>query len=99
MWPFIEKRWRGEVELETAFLRDMLLVGTGVTVAAALAAWGLREAGAPGALPLALSLLPVPLDMFLFVAVWRSAGKEGGPAALSARAIAVMWLATMLVML
>lgn len=99
MWPFIEKRWRGGVELETVFLRDMLLLGSGITLAAALAAWGLREAGQPAAAALAVSLLPVPLDMFLFVAVWRSAGNEGGPAALPARAIAVMWLAAMLVML
>ena len=99
MWSFIEKRWRGEVELETVFLRDMLLLGSGITIAAALAAWGLRGAEAPAVLPLAVCLLPVPLDMFLFVAVWRSAGREGGPVAMSARVIAVMWLAAMLVML
>ena len=99
MWPFIEKRWRGEVELETVFLRDMLLLGSAITIAAALATWGLREAGMARPLPLAVSLLPVPIDMFLFVAVWRTAGNEGGPAAWSAKAIAVMWLAAMFVML
>ncbi len=94
---FLLSRWRGEAPLETVFLRDMLLVGTGLTIAAAVAAHAMRDAGMAEALAVAVSMLPVPWNMFLFYAVWRCSERDGGPGGLAARVIAVMWLITMFV--
>lgn len=99
MSGFLQTRWNGEAPMETVFLRDMLLVGTTVNIACAVAAWTMRSADMHVLFPLLARMLPVPWTLFLFVAVWRSAERDGGSACLSVKVIAVMWLITMFVIL
>lgn len=99
MKSFLLSRWRGEAQLETVFLRDMLLVGTVVTVAALAAAHGLPAAGVPPGLAALAVFLPLPWNIFLYLAVWRSADRDDGPAGLTAKTIGTMWLITMFVLL
>ena len=98
MPDFLKSRWNGETPLETVFLRDMLLVGTAINIAAAVASYALLAADYPTWLAVAVLSLPVPWNIFLFFAVWRSAERDDGPAGLTAKIIAVMWLATMFVL-
>lgn len=98
MKSFLQSRWRGEAPLETVFLRDMLLVGTAINIAAAVAAHYLREAEMPGALVLLLNLAPVPWNLFLALSLWRSADRDEESAGTAAKAIGVMWLMTMFVL-
>jgi hypothetical protein len=98
MTSFLETRWNGEAPLEMVFWRDMLLVGTAINVASAAAGFALLSADYPRVLALLLHMLPVPWNLFLIVAVWRSADREGGPPAVTAKVIGVMWLMTMFVL-
>ncbi len=73
-----------------------MVAGTGLNVAASAAALALFAAGLPAALALAVLFLPLPWNLFLFVAVWRSAEREGGPPALTAKVVGVIWLIVMM---
>ena len=63
-----------------------------ITTFAALAALSL---GAPGLVALAIFLLPLPYNIFVVIAVWRSAARYRGPArwAQLARIAVVAWAA------
>lgn len=98
METFLISRWNGEAPLEKVFWRDMLIVGTALNIAAAAAGFALLSAGYSDALALLVFFLPLPWNLFLFVAVWRSANREGDPAGLTAKVIASMWLITMFVL-
>lgn len=98
MKSFLQSRWRGEAPLEAVFWRDMLAVGTALNIASAAAAFALLSADYPGVLAVLLHMLPVPWNLFLILAVWRSADREGGPPAVTAKTIGVMWLMTMFVL-
>lgn len=98
MIDFLYSRWRGEVPLERVFGRDMLLIGTAINIACAAASFALASAGYPRFLTLLAGLAPVPWNLFLFLAVWRSAERDDGPAGVSAKVIAAFWLATMFVL-
>ncbi len=74
----------------------MMVAGTGLNVAASAAALALFAAGLPAALALAVLFLPLPWNLFLFVAVWRSAEREGGPPARTAKVVSVIWLIAMM---
>lgn len=84
-------RWRGEAPLGAVFWDDMLLLGTGVNVAATLAAMALVAGGVPGALAAATFFLPAPFNLFLLVAVWRSAAPAPAGTATAARVAAALW--------
>jgi len=66
------RRWRGEVPLRRLFWRDMAALGTLINLVASLAALMLASQGAPAALAVALHFAPVPYNLFLAMAVWRS---------------------------
>lgn len=89
---FFRARWRGAAPLGLLFWRDMAVVGTAVNVAATLLAVALLGAGASLPLVLAVHFLPLPYNIFLFVAVWRSAGRAAGWAAHAAPLAAAAWL-------
>lgn len=90
---FLRSRWRGEAPLGIVFWRDMIVVGTAVNVAATLVAVILLGLGWALAPVLAVHFLPVPYNLFLFIAVWRSSGRAGGWAAQIAPLAAAVWLA------
>lgn len=89
---FFPARWRGLVPLDKLFWRDMVVVGTGInlaTTAAALAVLGLKM---PLAASLAVHFAPLPYNLFLFLAVWRTAAQQPGPIASLAQIFAAIWL-------
>jgi hypothetical protein len=71
-------RWRGEAPLDRLFWRDMLLVGTILNVASSALALVLLGLKLPLWLVLAVHFLPIPYNIFLTIAVWRTAEKTGG---------------------
>ncbi|TGQ76680.1 hypothetical protein EN850_31720 [Mesorhizobium sp. M8A.F.Ca.ET.207.01.1.1] len=78
MADFFRTRWRGEAPLDRLFWRDMLLVGTLISVASSALALVLLGLKLPLWLVLMVHLLPVPYNIFLTIAVWRTAEKAGG---------------------
>jgi hypothetical protein len=89
---FFRSRWRGETPLATLFWRDMLVVGSLVNVATTLAAVGALAAGWSTAAAIGVHLLPLPYNLFLCAAVWRTAGRAGGGLAYAAQMGAALWL-------
>ena len=75
---FFRARWWGEAPLDRLFWRDMLLVGTAISVASSALALVLLGLKLPLWLVLAAHVLPVPYNIFLTIAVWRTAEKTGG---------------------
>lgn len=68
----IVRRWRGEVPLARMFWRDMIGVGSLLNLAASIGALILLAHGAPAGVAAALHFAPLPLNAFLFAAVWRN---------------------------
>ena len=89
---FFSTRWRGGVPLERLFWRDLMLVGTGVNIVATLISLGLLAAKAPLAAALAVHFAPLPYNLFLAFAVWRTAEIRGSHVALAWQMAAVLWL-------
>jgi len=89
---FLRMRWRGEAPLARVFWRDMLLAGTLVNASATLLAVLLLSAGVSMLLVGIAYFAPLPFNVFLVVAVWRSAESAAGTTALAARMAALAWL-------
>lgn len=87
----MRRRWQGEAPLGKVFWDDMLLVGTAVNVATTLLAMFLFSTAAPVALAVTIFFVPLPLNFFLAVAVWRSAGAAPAATAFAARMAAIAW--------
>lgn len=96
MPSFLQSRIGGEAPLEVVFWRDMLGVGTVLNLAATAAAFGMFATDAPAWLGLTVNFLPLPWNLFLVLAVWRSAEREGGPAATTAKVVGVLWFLAMI---
>ena len=92
MSRFFAARWRGSVALERLFWRDLIIVGTAINIAATLAALGLLAAKAPLAAALAVHIAPLPYNLFLAFAVWRTAERRGGGLAFAYQLAAIAWL-------
>ena len=95
---FLASRWQRQVPLALLFWRDMVVVGSAINLAAAFA--GLMALGFKAGLATALLVfhLPLPYNIFIAGAVWRTADLAESKAASSARAGAVLWLlATLLI--
>ncbi|WP_036258395.1 hypothetical protein [Mesorhizobium sp. WSM3224] len=78
MAGFFRRRWKGETPLDRLFWRDMLLVGTVLNMASSALALILLGLKLPLWLVLAVHFLPVPYNIFLTIAVWRTAEKTSG---------------------
>lgn len=89
---FFSARWSGGVPIERLFWRDLILVGTGVNIAATLASLGLLAAKAPLGAALAVHFAPLPYNLFLAFAVWRTAERRGSRAAFAWQMAATLWL-------
>ena len=95
---FLTTRLSGEAPLETVFWRDMLLVGSLVNIAATALALALLAADYPPLPALAINFAPIPYNLFLVLACWRSAAREGGPPATTATIVSTLWFAVMMVL-
>ncbi|MER8883852.1 hypothetical protein [Mesorhizobium sp. M0296] len=89
---FFRSRWFGGVPLDRLFWRDLVVVGTAINVASSVAALILLGLKLPLALVLAVHFAPVPYNIFLTFAVWRTAGKSSGVMASLMTLGATLWL-------
>lgn len=94
---FFRSRWLGLVPIGRLFWRDMLLVGTGINVASSAAALILLGLKMPLGLVLAVHFAPVPYNIFLTIAVWRTAETSGAKALLMMLGSALWLIATVVI--
>lgn len=94
---FFRSRWLGQVPIDRLFWRDMLLVGTGISIASSVVALVLLGLKMPLGLVLAVHFAPVPYNIFLTIAVWRTAEKSGAKASLILLGSALWFIATVVV--
>jgi len=85
--------WRGEESLARAFWEYAILYGTLANLITTAATFAALALGLSGAIALAFFVLPIPYNIFVVVAVWRSAQRYQGPRewALLARIGVVVW--------
>jgi hypothetical protein len=88
---FVLSRWRGQMPLATVFWRGMIIVGTTINVLTSVTSIGLFALDLGAATALAVHFLPLPLNILLFVSVWRSVDSTGRFEALGARIAAAVW--------
>jgi hypothetical protein len=88
----IRSRWQGQVPLDRLFWRDMVVVGTAINIASSVLALILLGLKLPLGLVLAVHFLPVPYNIFLTFAVWRTAEKTGGAKASLMMLGSALWL-------
>ena len=90
---FFTARWNGTVPLERLFWRDALLIGTAINIVTTVASLALFAAKAPAAVALAVYLAPIPYNLFLAFAVWRTAERQrSGSAVFLYQMAAIAWL-------
>lgn len=87
---FFRSRWLGQVPLDRLFWRDMMLAGTLINMASSALALVLLGLKLPLWLVLAVHFAPVPYNIFLTSAVWRTA--ESGPKASLMLLGSALWL-------
>jgi hypothetical protein len=90
--PFFESRWRGSVPLGHLFWQDMLVYGTAINVVSALLASVLFAQDAPTTLAATIYFAPLPYNVFLFAALWKSAADADEPWASAARVAGLLWV-------
>jgi hypothetical protein len=89
---FFRSRWHGAVSLDRLFWRDMIVVGTAINIASSVAALIMLGLKLPLAPVLAVHFSPVPYNIFLTLAVWRTAEKAGGAKASAMMLGSALWL-------
>jgi hypothetical protein len=89
---FFARRWRGELPVRVLLGRDMLGVGTLINLACSVVALMAVAQGAPLPVALALHWAPLPYNLFLCAALWRTPGRAGWAAWCG-----VAWVAAMMV--
>ena len=93
----IKALWRGQVPLEIAFWRYAVIYGLFLNVTTSLMFMALTAAHVGTAILIAAFLLPVPYNILVIVAVWRSADRcrEPGKWVEWARFGTVFWMAAL----
>jgi hypothetical protein len=89
---FFLSRWHGLVPPGQLLWKDMLIYGTTINVATALLGLLLFASDAPTALAATVYFAPLPYNLFLFAALWKSAAVAEEPWALLTRVAALLWL-------
>jgi len=74
----LRRLWRGAVPLGEAFWSYAMLGGTALNLAATLLAMASLAMDAPGVLAALIFALPIPYNLLVLVAVWRSAAAYQG---------------------
>lgn len=73
---FFSRRWRGRVAPAQLLWRDMIGVGTLINLVATLLALIAVTQDAPAGLAVALHFAPMPYNLFLVGALWRTPGRN-----------------------
>jgi hypothetical protein len=91
----LRRLWGGEVPLARAFWYYAMIGGTALNAMTTLLAMALLSMDAPAALAVIVFALPIPYNLLVLVAVWRSAGAYQGLGIWAdlARAAIVVWAA------
>jgi hypothetical protein len=89
----MKRLWNGEESLPRAFWEYAILYGTLANAIATIGTFAAVAANGPVWVAVALFVLPIPYNVFVVVAVWRSAQRYRGPSewALLARIGVVVW--------
>jgi hypothetical protein len=85
--------WHGELGLSRTFWEYAILYGTLANLATTAASFAVLAGGISGWAALIVFMLPVPYNIFIVVAVWRSADRYPGNVAWAnaARIVVVAW--------
>jgi hypothetical protein len=75
----LRRLWAGEVPLAQAFWSWTVVVGTALNAASSLLAMALLAMDAPAMAAVGVFGLPIPYNVLMVVAVWRSAESYAGP--------------------
>ena len=78
--------------LDRLFWRDLVVVGTAINIASSVAALILLGLKLPLGVVLAVHFSPVPYNIFLTLAVWRTTEKAGGAKASLMMLGSALWL-------
>lgn len=89
---FFAARWHGDVPLSRLFWWDMAVVGTAINIVTTIAALVVLAMQGSTAAALAVHLAALPYNLFLFLAVWRTAEKVTPSAAWLPQLGAAAWL-------
>jgi hypothetical protein len=94
MQPLISRLWNGELGLGRTFWEFTILYGSLANLLTTLAALAALAADLPVVLVIALFLLPLPYNILVVVAVWRSAARYQGDRtwATLARLAVLVWV-------
>jgi hypothetical protein len=89
----VMRLWRGEESLARAFWEYAILYGTLLNIITTAGMFAAIAAALPAAVALAIHLTAVPYNVFVVVAVWRSAARYRGRAEwpLLARISVIAW--------
>ena len=87
---FFARRWNSGVKLRLLLWRDMVGVGTLVNLSTSFVAVTMLIQELPTAYPVLVHLAPLPYNLFLLAAVWRSTERTA-----SAMMIGSIWFALM----
>lgn len=95
---FFSDRWHNRMPLGIMFRRDMLLIGTGASLACFAVGIGSAMNDLPTWTTLVLMLLPMPYNLFIWQCVWNGASRFRLAAKFVVRAVASFWLMIVLVL-
>lgn len=99
MFRRIADLWSGRVPLADAFWTYAIFWGFLINMATTLTSLGLVVADVPGWVAAVAHFAPLPWNLLVLVAVWRSAGRPEVPQSLrlAARSAIVVWSAILTV--
>ncbi|NGX17163.1 hypothetical protein [Wenzhouxiangella sp. XN24] len=87
---YFSRRWNGRVPVAQLLWRDILGVGTLINLVATMFALASITQGASSGLSAALHFAPLPYNLFLVGALWRTPGRSE-----FAVGVAIVWLVLM----
>jgi hypothetical protein len=92
----VGRLWTGEITLARTFWSYAMIGGTALNVVATCLALALVVIDAPAVVAASVFALPIPYNVLVLVAVWRSADRYEGPRLWAdlARAAIVVWTIT-----
>lgn len=90
----LRKLWAGRMPLPRAFWEFAVFYGFVLNLVTTVATFGLLALDVTEAVAMAVFFLPLPYNLFVLVAVWRSAARYQGPAhwANAARVAVTLWV-------
>jgi hypothetical protein len=89
----VAELWYGRVALRRAFWEYAILYGFFLALFSTIASLALVAGGYSAPIVLFFYLLPAPYNLFMVIAVWRSAARYEGPQhwAVLARGLVIIW--------